>query len=354
MITKRFLILAMVMSLILTIAPAALAQTPPDVIKEYVISIEPQADGALKMKYDFNYCATTDFPANSGYLEVGVPNSNFSLTDYGPKDWVTSAAAKNGSTSQVHLDFAHVPKAGECFSFSFTILQQAMAYPSDTGVSFVFTPGWFDFAKIEKLSIRWQLPKDISQVKGFDPAPKTQDDGLAVWEAENLAPNQKFTVKITIDKTVFPQLAVQPTQAPATSGGEGSGSIDPALLCLGVVLVVAVFLVVAWLVYSPSISDNKKGDDDYTPGTYIGGHHSTPRYDPPSPRYSPSPTPRYTPPPPSRSGGDSGSFGGRGGSCACVSCACACACAGGGRAGCAEKGFDVSGLMRKRDLSTKE
>lgn len=352
MITKRLLILTLVMSLILTIAPSALAQTPPDVIKEYVVSVEPQTDGALKMRYDFSYCATTDFPANSGYLEVGVPNSNFSLTDYGPKDWVTSAAAKNGSTSQVHLDFAHVPKAGECFSFNFTILQQAMAYPSDTGVSFVFTPGWFDFAKIEKLSVRWQLPKDISQVKGFDPAPKTQGDGLAVWEAENLAPNQKFTVKITVDKTVFPQLAVQPTQAPAASDGSGGGfAIDPLLLCFVVILVVVVVFVIAWAAYS---LDSGSGGS-YSSGGYIGGYHSAPRNDSPSPRYSPpSPSPRYDPPP-SRSGGGSGNFGGRGSSCACVSsCVCACACAGGGRAGCARKGFDVSRLMRKRNQPAKE
>lgn len=338
MITKRLLILALVMSLILTVAPVALAQTPPDVIKEYVVSIEPQTDGALKMKYDFNYCATTDFPANSGYLEVGVPNSNFSLTDYGPKDWVTSAAAKNGSTSQVHLDFAHVPKAGECFSFSFAILQKGMAYPSGTGVSFVFTPGWFDFAKIEKLSVRWQLPKDISLVKGFDPAPKTQAGGLAVWEAENLAPNQKFTVKITVDKTVFPQLVVQPTQAPATSGGEGGGSIDPALLCLIVIIVVVVVLAIAWAAYS---LDSGSGGS-YSSGGYIGGYSSS--------SHSSSGSSSS-----GRSGGGSGSFGGRGSSCACVSsCACACACAGGGRAGCTEKGFDVSGLMRQRDRLVKE
>src|SRR3990170_4064505 len=103
----------------LLLAPTAVVlAADPDVIGEYSVTVSPQADGTLKMSYQFtNYCATTDFPSNSAFLEVGVPNRHFTITDIGPKDWVTGASPKTSGGSWVHLDFIRLPKKGDCFNF---------------------------------------------------------------------------------------------------------------------------------------------------------------------------------------------------------------------------------------------
>lgn len=323
---NRFLTALLVVALLFGAVPRLRAQTPPDVIKEYTIAIESQSDGTLKMNYNFSYCATTDFP--SAQFDAGVPNSNFELLEAGPAEIVASAGAYTSGGSWVRFQFTHVPKAGECFKFYFTILQHQMAYPADTGVSFVFTPGWFNFAKIDHLRISWRLPDDVSLVRGFDPAPSSQEAEFATWEASNLAPDQKFTIKVMVDSTAFGELA-QPASAP--DQGQTSGGIDLVFLCLVilvlVVVVVVILLVLNWL------SD---GGGSYSGGSYIGGHSSSG-----SGRSSGGSSS-------GRSGGGSGSFGGRGSSCACVSCACACACAGGTRVGCSERGFDISRLLKKK------
>lgn len=337
------LLAALLIGLLSTVTAGA--QIPPDDIKSYVVTVEPQPDGALKMKYDFNYCAVTDFPDDTQHLWVGVPNSSFELLDYGPKDWVVSANSR-GSASQVELNFAHLPKAGECFNLTFTILQRRMAYPTGGNVSFEFTPGWFDFARIDELKINWRLP-DVKLIKLLDPVPTKQGGGVATWVQTNLAPNQKFTVKVLVDKTAFGALAAEPSPAAAPTGGGGDvlGTIVIVFVVI-LVVVVVLALLAAWVKsdgdggYTYPTSRRSPSGDSYTGGGYIGGYHSSP----PSSHSSSSSNSSS-----SRSGGGSGSFGSRGSSCACVSsCACACACASGGRVGCSEKGYDISCLLDKK------
>ncbi len=324
----RLLTLFLITAILLGAVPSAQAQTPPDEIKGYSIAIEPQSDGALKINYIFDYCATTDFPSTQ--FDAGVPNSNFELLDAGPSEMVASASPYTSGGSWVRFQFAHVPKAGECFNFYFTVLQRQMAYPSETGVSFVFTPSWFNFAKIDIMRLTWKLPDDVSLVRGFDPAPKSQENGLAVWEVNDLAPDQKFTIKVMIDQTAFGELA-QPAPSPEATQPGGGG--DPVFLCLvvGGIVVVLVLIVILLL----WLSDGSGGS--YSGGSYIGGHSSSGSGGRSGGSSSGG-----------RSGGGSGSFGGRGSSCACVSCACACACAGSSRVGCSERGFDISRLLKKK------
>jgi hypothetical protein len=317
--------------------PPALAQ-PPDVIGDYSVHVTPRDDGTLAMEYRLaNYCAATDFPGDKPYLQVGVPNRNFDLVDWGPKSapngqtkvWVASASSLQGLNSQVQLNFNKQPVAGDCWDINFTIDQRQMAYAQGSDeVSFQFTPGWFDFAKINALTIIWDVT-DQSLVHKTDPAP-TPAPSQDVWRATDLSPNEKFTVTITYAKSAFPTLSSLAPGPPSSEPGSttSTGESDNGwLVCL-------VILIILFLIFLPRIFRTYGWDGGYGGGlgrAFVGGLGGGGSGSSGG-----------------RSGGGGGGFAGRGSSCACASCACACACAGGGRAGCTRKGFDISRLLRKR------
>ncbi len=300
------------------------AYTPPDVINDYKIKISMDDNGVLEMRYDFDYTATTDFPDGGAYLEIGVPNRNFQILDYGPKNFVVEASANTGSQSQVKLDFDHLPLAGENFSFFFIIKQEKMVNIKDDQVTIQYTPGWFDFAEIRKLTIEW-LFTDTSLLTHIDPEPEQQSINSITWVTNDLEPDEKYTVQVSIDKTYFPNIEkLEENQAEETGL-----SLDVWLLIIVVIFMVVCML--AALLYEVSEGGG------YSSGSYIGGGGW------------------FIGGGSSRSGGGSGGFSGRSSSCACVSsCACACACAGGGRAGCNEKGFGVKNFLTKEGGRNEE
>lgn len=342
--TKRMVrclvLLASLVALIASVPASALADDP-DVIGQYSVHVTPRDDGTLTMDYRFSgYCATTDFPSDKAYLQVGVPNRNYVLTDWGPKSapnsqtriWVTSTELIQAAESQVQLNFNRQPVAGDCWDLNFTVVQSRMAYGQGTDeVGFQFTPGWFDFAKINKLTIAWDLPGDPSLVHKLDPAP-TKSPTQAVWTETNLAPNDKFTVTLTYAKSAFPNLTAPVASPPSPPSSSGSQD-NSTFLCVIVILIIVLVLVVRTLRFWGSDGGYGGGLGRGYSGGFGGGFLGS---DGGVGRSS------------SRSGGGGGGFAGRGSSCACASCACACACAGGGRAGCTRKGFDISFMMRKR------
>jgi hypothetical protein len=311
------------------------AYTPPDVINDYKATISMDDNGVLEMRYDFDYTATTDFPYGGAYLEIGVPNRNFQILDYGPRNFIVEASANTGSQSQVRLEFDHLPTAGENFSFFFVIKQEKMMNIKDDQVTIQYTPGWFDFAEIRKLTIEW-LFNDTGFLTYIDPEPKQQSSNSITWVTNDLEPDEKYTVQISIDKTYFPNIEkLEENQAEETGLSSGAQLL----------IIIMVFIVVC--VLAALLYEVVEGGS-YSSGSYIGGGGgftggSSPRIGGgsgfigggSSRSSSGSSSSR-------RSGGGGGGFSGRSSSCACVSsCACACACAGGGRAGCNEKGFGV-------------
>ena len=324
------LVMIILPSLILTIPVTA--YTPPDVINDYRVTISMDDNGVLEMRYDFDYTATTDFPDGGAYLEIGVPNRNFQILDYGPKNFVVEASANTGSQSQVRLEFDHLPTAGENFSFFFIIRQEKMMNIKDDQVTIQYTPGWFDFAEIRKLTIEW-LFNDTSFLTYTDPEPKQQSSNSITWVTNDLEPDEKYTVQISIDKTYFSNSEkLEENQAEETGLSLGAWLL----------IIVVVFMVVCLFV---SILYEVSEGGGYSSGSYIGSRGY--RYLDDDDDYRSSGSSSYRSSigrgSSGRSGGGSGGFSGRSSSCAsCVSsCACACACAGGGRAGCNEKGFGV-------------
>jgi hypothetical protein len=329
--------LFLVVVLAVLLAQTGMADVPDD-IRNYTVDVQPASDGSLSMKYSFDYCATTDFPAGKAYLEFGVPNSNFTLVDWGPKDFVTGASTSRSPEPQVHLDFARLPRTGDCFSVNFAIRQQAVAHVKGDEVSFQFIPGWFSFAKISHLVISWHLPADAGQIHVLDPAPIRREGGQAIWEANNLAPNQKFTVNLLFAKQAFSDYK----EVAAASGQEG-GNNTGALDCIVTIVIILILLVIFLSVLSAIFHDGYSGGGYigsgggtwFPTGGYSGGGSSTGSGHGGGSVFS----------------GGSGGFSGRGLSSSCVSsCACACACAGGGRAGCSRKGFNIRRLIERAQL----
>jgi len=357
---RVFLVIAVIASVLSLGTPTVVHATAPDIINALTIDVVPKSDGTLDMRYAFDYCATTDFPDDAAWLDIGVANRNFSITDFGPKEWAINASPNGGGQSQVHVEFAHLPRAGECFSFFFVINQADMANLNDnTNAIFQFTPAWFDFAEIKKLTINWTVPEDTTKIHLVDPKPQSQTATVVTWEQTNLGTNQKFTVSLAISKDVYPDIPVKtnnPVQTqPDTPTSESKGiSLWLILVIIVIVVLVAVVLVAGIGSSSSSYTtgrtfggtsdddDDDDDDDNDSPSTTcvcVASYHppSTPSISPPSPRH----------------GGGSDSYSGRTSSCACVSrpsCACACACAASGRAGCNEKRFGVKGFKIRRML----
>jgi hypothetical protein len=315
------IILAVIILLVFVPISVGSAQTPPDIIHSYVITIDPQTDGSLLMTYNFDYEAATDFTDEIPYVEIGVPNSDFEITDYGPKDFIKNAEKNISGGSWVHLDFYELPKEADRFNFYFTIEQNSMIYETDEGFGFKFIPGWFSFAEVSELKVI--LLTEGLEICSLEPEPVNDTNGEIFWITKDMVEDQKADPIIVVsDLNSYPDLTEE--QLVSESGSVG-----------GVVLIIFIVIIVLFLIIFFVVTI--AGDDGYDGGGYGGGYHgggfrgsggtsSGSRFGGSG----------------SASSGGSGSFSGRGSSCACVSsCACACACAGGGRVGCSERGFQV-------------
>ncbi len=321
---KKNLLVLIVLLIGLLILPVLGGQsaTPPDVIHSYTVSIEPQKDGSLLINYEFDYEAVTDFPRGKAYLQVGVPNRNFEIVSYEPKELISDTKAITSSTSQVQLNFINLPLKGDRFRFNFSILQKRMIYKTDEGYGFKFVPGWFDFAQIEKLWVRVN-PGEIVLIK-VEPELEQKTPGQLIFLTENLKENQKAkAITITMGGDYFSIDDEEMLQK------EEKSLADILIIIIVAIMIISIlFLLVIMLIYNFSggggSGGGSSGGGGYGGGRFIGGSSGGSL----------------------KSGGGSGSFSGRGSSCV-SSCACACACAGGGRAGCSEKGYRIVKLVAK-------
>lgn len=358
----------------------AAADTPPDVLESYTVSITPQQDGTLIMDYALqNYCTYSDWPSDQPYLQVGVPTSSFKINDWGPRSMVVNAEPVNDKFVQLDFDRGNLPKSGDCFNLNFTVHQSDMVHPDPTNGNdtFEFYPaGWNFPINVKQITINWALPSDPKLILVTDPAPASTDASNMTWVWNNpqMDPSQMFigaTVKLAYDKSAF-TLPVAPPPAPIqqpSGGGGTAGQLVP-------ILVVAVFIIAALIIlwtagtllglfenkdglggdsafdssdidppvtYHTRSSSNKKSkrsESTRDTSDYVPTHYSPPaHYDPPEHHDSPSS---------SYGGGYGGSSGHSSGCASMPSCACACACAAGGKVGCMLKMLGIKiGCLKK-------
>ncbi len=377
---KRLLVLALMICLFCSSGFLSFG-IAPDIIHEMVVTITPQDDGYLNLHYSLDYEAATDFPSDIQYLEVGVPNTDFTLLEYSPSSLIKEAYEKKQNGSFVHLGFVELPKAGDRFTLEFTVRQGSMYNKSGQGdMSFQFVPGWFDFAVIEVLQVIVET-NGLSNVVVM-PEPDEWADSKAIWITKNLDTNEKAE-KISVlssnpsaSKDTTNSNSDYNTHTPYSSNnhsnnvGNRTGSAAN-----GIGVLIAIFIMLSF--FSAAVRTGRR--NRYGAGRYGGGYWG-----------SPPPRSFFWGPPGGggfhghgRPGGfhggggffgggfggggrpsggfgggsrPSGGFGGgssrpsgggssrpssSGGGGGARSCACACACAGGGRVGCSERGYQV-------------
>ena len=332
-----------------------------DEIVNYDITVQPNVDdGSLNITMAFDWKALEKLPYGQE-LKIGVPNGSIrdarALTD--------NIERLEYDNSYMYVYLTQGYGTGETFRFAYSWTQEYMYSLGDDGsVSYAYTPGWFDEAKVDRMSVTWEDPAGVGAVKNW-----SADDG-SLWSASgNTVTGTKLPhgAQIRLEIT-YPDWPV------ALDPAHGSSNIpdpDPyypdypdypdyeddsgRVMFYFILVMIIVFILV---IKAASRRDHYAGGF----GThyvfvnnlwYPAGADGKPKPGSTGLAHKPKP------PASSHSGHSGGLFGGSGfgggkhggggfggggfggGShCACASscaCACACACAGGGRAGCSAK-----------------
>lgn len=329
-----------------------------DYIDEYHVTVTPNTDdGSLHIEVRFRWTVLDEGPVE--WLQIGVPNGSI-REEMALTDNIGDIFFDN---SFMYVYFNRGYDDGETFEFAYSWVQEYMYTLDGSAVSYDYTPGWFDEAKIGKMTLTWlgiagttaefhpfyigsdgQLVTEALDNGGFRLTAENLSHGAAMnivaqypswptelyWEnsAENLPADDEFYY----DDEFYDDYYDEYNSTASEIGG---------------MLFTVIFIIIVIVILSAAArSDGYAGGFGTRYVLYHGlwypmGHDGRPKPG--------SVGLKNKPKPPTRSGGfgggsrgggfGGGGFGG-GGHCACASscaCACACACAGGGRAGCSAK-----------------
>ena len=321
-----------------------------DYIASYDISVTPNTDdGSLDIRVQIEWQVLDEGPVE--WVKIGLPNGSIrnetALT--------ANIDRLSYDNSYMYVYFVRGYDDGETILFAYSWTQEYMYNLDGGAVTYDYTPGWFDEARVGQMTLTWTDPDGVtaSSVSGASgPSPY-------ILERENLSHGERLNISIRYDN--WPTALDESGSADYYEPQDDGDSRIVAMISLVIVMVM-----VFCIVYAITRAS----------GGYRGGF-CAPRYVfvnnlwfPAGPDGRPKPGSvgmkrRPAPPPSHRSGGfgggsrgggfGGGGFGGGGGHCACASscaCACACACAGGGRAGCSAK--NLYGAIHLDDSLTKK
>ena len=339
-----------------------------DYIDRYSVTVTPLTeDGSLHITAELEWTALEELPYGQE-LKIGVPNGS-----------IRDAAALTDNIERLDFDNSYMYvyltqgyDAGETFIFAYSWVQEYMYRLDGSDVTYDYTPGWFDEAKIGQMTLVWNDPQGLTgdfsegEISGAETV--TLVDGMTVVGSD-LGYGYRMNVRVRyVDWPV--QLSQeysagsQPDDSSDWDWDDGyyyEQEDDVGDIIMGIIVFVILLIVVLTIV--------AKSGDGYAGGfgtRYVFVNHL---WYPMGPDGKPRPgsvglKEKPRPPRPPKSGGGfgggsrGGGFGGGGfggGShCACASscaCACACACAGGGRAGCSAK--NLYGVQLDEKLSEK-
>lgn len=339
----------LLLTLLAAVCFTATAWADYDYIEQYGVMVTPNTeDGSLLITVKLEWTPLEELPYGQE-LKIGVPNG--SIRDVAALTDNIERLDFDNSYMYVYLDRAY--EANETFSFAYSWAQEYMYQLDGSAVTYDYTPGWFDEAKMGAMTLLWHDPAgltgDFSEgtVSGADSV--TVADGLTITASDQ---SYGYKMNVKVRYTDWPT-ALSPENSigsqPDNSGYDDwyDEDEDTGMAALFLTLIITIFIV--WVV----VRILRKLGGGYAGGfgtRYVFVNHL---WYPAGPDGKPRPgsVGTKTRPRPPRSGG--GGFGGgsRGGGfggggfgggshCACASscaCACACACAGGGRAGCSAK-----------------
>ena len=160
MLTMRKILCRALLCLCLVLAlapvPAAYAQDL-DRIESYDVDVTPDTqDGSLRIQVTLEWTVLAEGPVS--WVKIGVPNGSIreetALTD--------NIDRLSFDNSYMYVYFGRDYNDGETFRFSYSWVQEYMyALESDT-VSYDYTPGWFDEARVGQMTLTWHDPAGVS------------------------------------------------------------------------------------------------------------------------------------------------------------------------------------------------
>ena len=345
-----------VLAFLLLAGMPAYADTGTYEIADYIITLEPQSDGQVRITVEQQWQVLS---GSIPWVTVGLPDENFSIENYSGA--VSKVSADNGGGfTGVRVDLNKDYQPGQGFGIKFTVLQGNLLerLTSDKKWRISYTPGWYDRASIDHLQINLVSPVDYQTYSSVSPMPSSVNNNVVTWERLNMSPGGRLNIEVESTDGSFLSESV-PT---GSSQGDGLGK--------SFYIVFVIILVVGFLVFwgirkhrqamdarnkervrsieEEMAADKKKREEiekgfekyveekDIQPDAQ-GRYYDRNYHDYITPAIwagviaSQFNRPQIQEP---GSGFRTGCV-----SCACVSCACACACAcaGGGAAGCSRK-----------------
>jgi hypothetical protein len=291
-------------------------------IIDYRVELTPRSDGRVEIAYYQKWAVTG---GHMPWITVGAESSNFVIDRSKNKGNIRTISPNNSTGWQgVKIDLDKDYKPGETFEVGYTLIQSKLFYADKENYRLNFTPGWFDRAVIENLTIVIHSFAKIEQIKAR-PSP-TKIEGQDIIWTTSLGYGQRFSISFSFPKSLMPGI-----KSSEAKTGEVKKGVSADVVFLIIFVLIVVFIIVASLVSHPKGRDGhyRRGGRIFFGGLYGGRSGGSSG---------------------GRSAGGGGGFGGRSISCACacVACACACACAGGGGAGCTKKTVHSCPICRKK------
>ena len=185
--------------LFLAVAVPVSADTGTYRISNYIITLEPQSDGQVRITYEQQWKVLSgDIP----WITVGLPNSSFSIESY------SEAAARVTSASDitgVRVDLDKDYQPGQTFDIKFTVLQNNLLerLTADKKWRINYTPGWYDRAQTDHLQIKLVFACGLPYLFFGNPAPNSVNNnvipgkGLTFLQEKNLISRLKARTEIS-------------------------------------------------------------------------------------------------------------------------------------------------------------
>lgn len=298
---KRALTLSL---LLLIVASVALAgDTGTYRLSSYKVTVTPDQTGKATIIYN------QDWEVKGGHIPwvtIGMATSNYQIASYGGS--VASAKEENGDGfTGVRLDLDNDYREGDKFHVELTVVQGDIISLNKETYQLSFTPGWYDRAEIDEMSLTIISPA-APDMTTPNPEPTSTSGNSYTWSRSGLYGGEKISASLSFPFTAVAEIPKENLKQ----------TLTPGQIIIIIIVVIIVLVLLAALTSGGGYSGG---------GVYYGGDGSSGGGGG------------------GRSSGGGGGFGGAGFSC--VSCACACACAGGGGAGCTLKTRHTCPLCKK-------
>jgi hypothetical protein len=335
--------------LVVLVLPAAAADTGTYRISNYLVTLEPQNNGHVRMIYQQEWKVTS---GHIPWVTVGLANSNYTVVSYG-ESAARVSAANSGGFAGVRVDLDKDYQQGESFKVQFVVLQNNLLerLTGEKKWRIDFTPGWYDNAVTDHLQINLVSPVNTEAYSLLNPQPAVNGN-MFTWEKSNVPGGGRFNIKVEcVDGSFLSATA-------PVSRGQGSGTWVTVAVIAGVLILLCLLIMLAVrrnrqardeeikariAATEKELSEDRdkekaaeKGFKEYVEKKDIKADEQGRYFDR---GYGGYITPiiwmavlsnqdKVNRPQPAHTC-----------ACACVSCACACACAcaGGGAAGCSRK-----------------